>query len=131
MEEAKTLEGDSAGEDEVDVEEGELGVQPGGEEDRWWDGLAAELAGVFSHWSSLTASFQWEGGTEPSLLDSGVNLQDVRAFYAILDSLPLELHESVLSALDGLLRRPRRRFDRKQGARALTWVLILLEVRLS
>ncbi|CDZ97187.1 E3 ubiquitin protein ligase [Phaffia rhodozyma] len=121
--EAKTLEGDS--ENEQDEVRGiEVRSERSEQKESRWQGLEEELHLVFSHWSSLSNSFST---SEPSAFNPGIDLSKLRAFYAILNTLPSELHESIFEALQGLFRRPRRRFHEKQGPKGLTWVIILLE----
>jgi hypothetical protein len=52
---------------------------------------------------------------------------ELRAFYELLSILPSELGQAVVKGLEGLLRRPRRRFDSGLGPKGLSWVLIILE----
>ena len=59
---------------------------------------------------------------EPSLFDSGIDMIEVRAFYELLSILPIELGQAVVKGLEGLLRRPRRRFDSGLGPKGLSWV---------
>lgn len=153
VEEARTIEGDSAQEEEdEDVKEartrGGGGLRPAEpkEKEEWWVPIEAEIYAVFSHWSSLSASFSNVSllfpppavsladfvrprfvvapsqGVEPSLFDSGVDMIELRAFYELLSILPAELGQAVVKGLEGLLRRPRRRFDSGLGPKGLSWV---------
>jgi len=47
---------------------------------------------------------------------------ELRAFYELLSILPSELGQAVVKGLEGLLRRPRRRFDSGLGPKGLSWV---------
>lgn len=100
---------------------------------------------VFSHWGSLCASFSnvrfepgWPRqsladffdifnlqGREPSWSEPGIDADELQRFYLLLGTLPSELGFAVVRGLEGLLRRPRRRFDTAPGG--LAWVLIVLE----
>ncbi|KAL7413343.1 hypothetical protein BDY24DRAFT_389757 [Mrakia frigida] len=136
VEEARTIEGDS-GEEEEREGEGRSRRRSGGggglrpatmemkEKEEWWRPLEAELLAVFSHWSSLAGSFS--NGVDPSIFDPGVDMIELRAFYELLSILPSELGQAVVKGLEGLLRRPRRRFDSGLGPQGLSWVLIILE----
>lgn len=49
-------------------------------------------------------------------------MAELRAFYDMLLGLPEELGAAVVKGLEGLLRRPRRRFDAASSGKGLSWV---------
>lgn len=70
----------------------------------------------------LSTSPSFFQGVDPSIFDPGVDMIELRAFYELLSILPSELGQAVVKGLEGLLRRPRRRFDSGLGPQGLSWV---------
>jgi hypothetical protein len=73
----------------------------------------------------LTTSVFHSQGRRPTLTESGVDLREVFEFYELLATLPPELGFAVIRGLEGLLRRPKRRFE--GSPEGLGWVLVVLE----
>ncbi|KAJ1975248.1 putative E3 ubiquitin-protein ligase [Dimargaris xerosporica] len=80
------------------------------------------IAEAFTHWDRLNYSFA--NGKHTSTSQSGVAVADVREMYRLLLDLPAPCIRAMMSGTEALLKRPYRRFHRKDDIRFL---LILLE----
>ncbi|KAI9502104.1 hypothetical protein BX070DRAFT_20497 [Coemansia spiralis] len=85
--------------------------------------LEAMIRESFANWDVLNLSFP--NGKEVSSDEPGIQLDEVRAAYKIILSLPTPFIRAMMNGIEQIMRRPGRPLDQKSDIR---YLLIIIEV---